>query len=159
MKPPTYSTYYVDSTYSLCRPLVPAGSGSQTGSFRSDIIKVIPLIIKMAEVDESKYKFRSASKNVLHVKDFVQVFVEDMQEEWAKDAQKTARDAFSLPVPSNGNLHAFVADYIRKKFDKEHECGWNCIVGKSFGAYVTHEIKTYSYFSVVPGVYILLWRS
>jgi hypothetical protein len=29
--------------------------------------------------------------------------------------------------------------------------GWNCIVGTKFGAYVTHEIKTYAYFSVAQG--------
>lgn len=29
----------------------------------------------------------------------------------------------------------------------------------SFGAFVTHEIKTYIYYTVVPGVYILLWKA
>jgi hypothetical protein len=31
--------------------------------------------------------------------------------------------------------------------------GWNCIVGTKFGAYVTHEIKTYAYFSVAQGAF------
>lgn len=59
----------------------------------------------------------------------------------------------------SGDVHASIADFIRKKFDRDHERGWNCVVGRSFGAYVTHEIKTYMYFSIQPGVYILLWRS
>jgi dynein light chain LC8-type len=85
-------------------------------------------------------------------------FAEDMSNEWSEDAIKAARDAFALTIAS-GDVHATIADFIRKKFDRDHERGWNCVVGRSFGAYVTHEIKTYMYFSVVPGTYILLWRS
>lgn len=87
-----------------------------------------------------------------------QVFAEDMSEEWSKDAIKAARDGFALTI-ATGDVHSTIADFIRKKFDRDHDRGWNCIVGRSFGAYVTHEIKTYIYFSVQPGTYILLWRS
>ena len=51
-----------------------------------------------------------------------------------------------------------IASCIRKAFEKSYGRGWNVVVGRSFGAYVTHEIKTYMYFTVVPGVYVLLWR-
>lgn len=51
-----------------------------------------------------------------------------------------------------------IASFIRKAFEKAYGRGWNVVVGRSFGAYVTHEIKTYMYFTVVPGVYVLLWR-
>jgi dynein light chain LC8-type len=87
-----------------------------------------------------------------------QIYAEDMSEEWSKDAVKAGRDAFALTIAS-GDVHSTIADFIRKKFDRDHEKGWNCIVGRSFGAYVTHEIKTYIYFSVQPGTYVLLWRS
>ena len=86
------------------------------------------------------------------------VFAEDMEDVISKDAIKTARDAFALTVAS-GDVHATIADFIRKKFDRDHEPGWNCVCGRSFGAYVTHEIKTYIYFQVHPGTFILLWRS
>ena len=86
------------------------------------------------------------------------IFAEDMSEEWSKDAIKAAREAFALTIAS-GDVHSTIADFIRKKFDRDHDKGWNCIVGRSFGAYVTHEIKTYIYFSVQPGTYVLLWRS
>jgi len=36
--------------------------------------------------------------------------------------------------------------------------GWNVIVGRQFGAYVTHEIRTYAYFTVCPDMSILVWR-
>ena len=87
-----------------------------------------------------------------------QIFAEDMSEEWSKDAIKVARDAFGLSIAS-GDVHSTIADFIRKRFDKDHDRGWNCIVGRSFGCFCTHEIKTYAYFTVHPGTYVLLWRS
>lgn len=56
-------------------------------------------------------------------------------------------------------VYTTIASFIRKAFEKAYGGrGWNVIVGRSFGAYVTHEIKTYMYFTVVPGVYVLLWK-
>ena len=118
---------------------------------------IISLSTIMADAEDTqKTKFKAGGKNVEKV--YLQVFAEDMSEEWSKDAQKAARDAFALTI-SSGDVHSTIADFIRKKFDREHERGWNCIVGRSFGAYVTHEIKTYIYFSVQAGTYVLLWRS
>ena len=112
----------------------------------------------MADQDDNqKNKFKGTNKNAEKVHP-AQVFAEVMSEEWSKDAVRAARDAFALTIAS-GDVHSTIADFIRKKFDRDHERGWNCIVGRSFGAYVTHEIKTYIYFSVQPGTYVLLWRS
>lgn len=66
-------------------------------------------------------------------------------------------EAFQLTI-SKGKVFSTIAGYIRVAFDKSYGRGWNCVVGRSFGAFVTHEIKTYIYFTVVPGVYILLWK-
>ena len=114
--------------------------------------------VVMADTDEpqrvnNKPKGKAAEK--VHP---AQIFAEDMSEEWSKDAIKAARDAFALTIAS-GDVHATIADFIRKKFDRDHERGWNCIVGRSFGCFCTHEIKTYMYFTVQPGTYVLLWRS
>jgi hypothetical protein len=98
------------------------------------------------------------AKKVVEKAQPAQVFAEDMSEEWSKDAIKAARDAFAAAI-SSGDVHATIADLIRKKFDRDHDRGWNCVVGRSFGAYVTHEIKTYIYFTVHSGTYVLLWRS
>jgi dynein light chain LC8-type len=111
----------------------------------------------MADHDESKVKPKATSKNA-EKQHPAQIFAEDMSEEWSKDAVKAARDAFALTIAA-GDVHSTIADFIRRKFDRDHERGWNCIVGRSFGAYVTHEIKTYIYFTVQPGTYVLLWRS
>ncbi len=40
-----------------------------------------------------------------------------MSEDWSKDAVKAARDAFALSI-SSGDVHASIADFIRKKFDR-----------------------------------------
>eukprot|EP01038_Epipyxis_sp_PR26KG_P005279 gene5279-7339_t len=112
----------------------------------------------MADQDDThKAKSKTTNKNAEKIHP-AQIFAEDMSEEWSKDAVKAARDAFALTIAS-GDVHSTIADFIRKKFDRDHERGWNCIVGRSFGAYVTHEIKTYIYFSVQSGTYVLLWRS
>jgi dynein light chain LC8-type len=110
--------------------------------------------------DEEGQQQRKGGKNAKNAEKInpAQIFAEDMSEEWSKDAVKAARDAFALTI-AQGDVHSTIADFIRKKFDRDHERGWNCIVGRSFGAYVTHEIKTYIYFSVQPGTYVLLWRS
>ena len=49
-------------------------------------------------------------------------------------------------------------DAVMNDIEKQYGKGWNVVVGKSFGAFVTHEIKTYFYGSVVPGVCVLIWR-
>lgn len=86
------------------------------------------------------------------------IFAEDMSDEMSQEAVRTAVEAFQLTI-THGHVFSTIADFIRRKFDKEFGKGWNVIVGRSFGAYVTHEIKTYMYLTVVPGVYVLIWRA
>ena len=50
--------------------------------------------------------------------------------------------------PRVGLFVATIASHFRAAFDKNDTKGWNCIVGRSFGAFVTHKIKTYIYFQV-----------
>jgi hypothetical protein len=88
----------------------------------------------------------------------IAVFAEDMTDEMSQDALNVSQEAFQQPV-TQGHTFSAIADYIRKRFEKEHGKGWNAVVGRSFGAFITHEIKTYMYFTVVPGVYVLLWRA
>lgn len=68
-------------------------------------------------------------------------------------AETTAIQAFQNQQSSpGGNVYCQIAETIRKAFDKQYQSGWNCIVGRSFGAFVTHKIKTYIYFQV-PRLY------
>ena len=76
-----------------------------------------------------------------------QVFAEDMTEEMQAMAMESARNAFQRTY-TVGNVYAQIAGSIRQEFDDKDGKGWNCVVGRSFGAFVTHKIKTYIYFSV-----------
>jgi dynein light chain LC8-type len=89
---------------------------------------------------------------------YTHIFAEDMTDEMCNKAISISNEAFNLTI-SKGQVFSTIAAHIRAGFDKEFKKGWNVVVGKSFGAYVTHEIKTYMYFTVTPGVYILLWRA
>eukprot|EP00644_Phytophthora_capsici_P015058 jgi/Phyca11/127702/e_gw1.71.24.1 len=82
------------------------------------------------------------------------VFAEDMTDAMLEKALSTARDAFQLQ-----KTFSTIAEFVRRNMEKEYGRGWNCVVGSSFGAYVTHEIKTYVYFSVAAGVSVLVWRT
>eukprot|EP00920_Eleutheroschizon_duboscqi_P032079 GHVT01077364.1.p2 GENE.GHVT01077364.1~~GHVT01077364.1.p2 ORF type:complete len:109 (-),score=20.18 GHVT01077364.1:960-1286(-) len=50
-----------------------------------------------------------------------------------------------------------IADHLKRFFDATHSPTWNCIVGRYFGSYVTHEAKRYIYFSV-GHLSVLLWK-
>ena len=76
-----------------------------------------------------------------------QIFAEDMTEEMQAMAIECARNAFQRTY-TVGNVYAQIAGSIRQEFDDKDGKGWNCVVGRSFGAFVTHKIKTYIYFSV-----------
>lgn len=90
-------------------------------------------------------------------KSSITIFAEDMSDEMQNLAINTAQDAFMLTI-TKGKVYSHIAEVIRTTFDKHDSKGWNCVVGRSFGAYVTHKIKTYIYFQVVPHVSILLWK-
>ncbi|XP_048549908.1 dynein light chain 1, cytoplasmic-like [Triticum urartu] len=47
---------------------------------------------------------------------------------------------------------------LKKEFDTAYGAAWHCIVGTSFGSYVTHAKGGFLYFSV-DKVYILLFRT
>ncbi|KAJ6791505.1 dynein light chain 1, cytoplasmic [Iris pallida] len=47
---------------------------------------------------------------------------------------------------------------LKKEFDSSYGPAWHCIVGTSFGSYVTHSLGGFLYFSV-DKVYVLLFRT
>ncbi len=63
-------------------------------------------------------------------------------------AQNTAEAAFQQIV-NKGHFFTAIASFVRKEFVKAYGAGWCVVVGKHFGAFVTHEIKTYFYAQAV----------
>ena len=41
-----------------------------------------------------------------------------------------------------------LASFMKLSFEKKYKSVWHCIVGRNFGAYVTHEVGRYLYFYI-----------
>ena len=64
----------------------------------------------------------------------------DMPDELVDDLKEVTVEAFS----SEENERE-IAHKIKKHFDDTHGPIWHCVVGKSFGAFGTHETKHFVY--------------
>ena len=88
------------------------------------------------------------------------LFAEDMSDEMLEEVVEIANEAFNMAsIPASMKVFSALAFAIRARLDKEYDKGWNVVVGAQFGAYVTHQIKTYAYFTVARGVSVLVWRA
>ncbi|KAG4939421.1 hypothetical protein AAZX31_16G136700 [Glycine max] len=63
----------------------------------------------------------------------------------------------SMP-PGNKLDNKRLALALKKEFDSSYGPAWHCIVGTSFGSYVTHSVGGFLYFSI-DKVYILLFKT
>jgi dynein light chain LC8-type len=63
----------------------------------------------------------------------------------AEDMQQDAIDTASVAMEKYTSEKE-IAAYIKKEFDKKYDPTWHCIVGRSFGSYVTHESKNFILF-------------
>ncbi|CAM9607090.1 unnamed protein product [Heterosigma akashiwo] len=63
----------------------------------------------------------------------------DMQEQAIQVAQDAIR---------NHNTEQEIAQAIRKSFEAMYPATWHCMVGRNFGAYVTHEESKFAYFYI-----------
>lgn len=48
---------------------------------------------------------------------------------------------------------------LKKEFDGVYGPAWHCIVGSSFGSFVTHSVGGFMYFSIDHKIYILLFKT
>ncbi|XP_050026883.1 dynein light chain LC6, flagellar outer arm-like [Dermacentor andersoni] len=51
-----------------------------------------------------------------------------------------------------------VAAFIKTEFDRKFGPTWHCVVGRSFGSYVTYETKRFTYF-YVGHIAVLLFKA
>nr|CDS16710.1 dynein light chain [Echinococcus granulosus] len=77
----------------------------------------------------------------------------DMPIEMQQHALTCARDAMS-----EFRIEKDIAIYIKTEFDKMYKPTWHCIVGSSYGSYVSHESKHFINFCLGE-VGILLFKS
>ncbi|CAH9146409.1 unnamed protein product [Cuscuta epithymum] len=62
----------------------------------------------------------------------------------------------SMPSPKLDSKRLALA--LKKEFDSAYGPAWHCIVGTSFGSYVTHSMGGFLYFSI-DKVYVLLFKT
>lgn len=85
----------------------------------------------------------------------VRVRASDMPLQLQNQAFRCARDLLdSMPKLDSKRL----ALALKKEFDSSYGPAWHCIVGTSFGSYVTHSLGGFLYFSI-DKVYILLFKT
>ncbi|KAL8531897.1 hypothetical protein ACS0TY_008486 [Phlomoides rotata] len=87
----------------------------------------------------------------------IRVRASDMPSPLQNHAFKTARhiiDSMSSPKIDSKRL----ALALKKEFDSTYGPAWHCIVGTSFGSYVTHSLGGFLYFSI-DKVYVLLFKT
>ncbi|CAN1120337.1 Dynein light chain, cytoplasmic [Linum perenne] len=85
----------------------------------------------------------------------VKVFVTDMPGFMQVHAFRCARRTFdSLDKFSSKHM----AYNMKKEFDKVYGPSWHCIVGSSFGSFVTHSTGCFLYFSIEK-LYILVFKT
>ncbi len=63
----------------------------------------------------------------------------------ADDMQRDAIDITSVAMEKYVT-EKDIAGFIKREFDKKHGPTWHCIVGRSFGSYVTHETRNFIFF-------------
>jgi len=76
-----------------------------------------------------------------------------MEDNMQKEAYAVAETALELFSNEKD-----VAAYIRREFEQRYLPTWQCVVGRNFGCFVTHETKRFTYF-YIGQIGFLLWKS
>lgn len=77
----------------------------------------------------------------------------DMEPEMLEFAKTTA-----LRARENAITEKEVANEMKSRFEERYLPTWHCIVGRNFGAFVTHESKNFAYF-YIGQMGILIFKS
>ncbi|WCJ33591.1 Dynein light chain type 1 family protein [Euphorbia peplus] len=101
-------------------------------------------------------KKKAKEEQIEYDKMNIRVRASDMPIPLQTRAFKSARHLLdSMPAKLDSKRLALA---LKKDFDSTYGPAWHCIVGTSFGSYVTHSIGGFLYFSI-DKVYILLFRT
>lgn len=107
----------------------------------------------LVEARKSVSQIETLSSVVTYLK--VKVLVSDMPSFMQAHAFRCARRTYdSLETFSSKHI----AHNIKKEFDKAYGPVWHCVVGSSFGSFVTHSTGCFLYFSM-DNLYILLFKT
>ncbi|KAI3883513.1 hypothetical protein MKX03_010526 [Papaver bracteatum] len=103
--------------------------------------------------DDDKQQLQPQHDPSLNIK----VRAADMPIALQNQAFRCAKDCLdSMPNKKLDSKRLALA--LKKEFDSSYGPAWHCIVGTSFGSYVTHSLGGFIYFSISK-VYVLLFRT
>ncbi|TGZ66916.1 hypothetical protein CRM22_005082 [Opisthorchis felineus] len=74
-----------------------------------------------------------------------------MSEEMINEAVEVAAEA----IDRFGGEYKDIAAYVKKIFDKKYEQSWQCICGKDFGSFITHEENCFADFRIGEIAFLL----
>ncbi|XP_059655360.1 uncharacterized protein LOC132302492 [Cornus florida] len=101
-------------------------------------------------------KKKSTEHQEHHERLNIRVRASDMPVALQNRAFRCARDNLdSTPAKLDSKSLALA---LKKEFDSSYGPAWHCIVGTSFGSYVTHSLGGFLYFSI-DKVYVLLFKT
>lgn len=109
--------------------------------------------VEKREVQEADGKGKDKGKEERKVS--ARVRAADMPVALQRRAIRLAYDAVAATPRVDGKRLALA---LKKEFDTAYGPAWHCIVGTSFGSFVTHSLGGFLYFSV-DKVHILLFRT
>ncbi|CAO2040787.1 unnamed protein product [Urochloa humidicola] len=141
------------------------GSGEVAGRHRGGAIRsLLGVERRIAEGDDEegagkKPAGAGGGEEGEERKAVVRVVAADMPPALQRRAFRCARDELAaMPRYPRRLEPKRLALALKKEFDTAYGPAWHCIVGTSFGSYVTHARGGFLYFSV-DKVYILLFRT
>ncbi|CAI8605464.1 unnamed protein product [Vicia faba] len=107
--------------------------------------------------DQEQEQEKEHDKNSSIILRNIHVRACDMSLALQKHAFQCARDHLdSKPSKKIDSKHLALA--LKKEFDSSYGPAWHCIVGTSFGSYVTHSVGGFLYFSI-DKVHVLLFKT
>ncbi|QCE09931.1 dynein light chain 1, cytoplasmic-like [Vigna unguiculata] len=72
----------------------------------------------------------------------------DMPAHMQEHALRHTRSLLSLSTPSPKLSNTLIARALKKEFDTKYGLAWHCVIGKSFGSFVSHTGGGFIYFSI-----------
>ncbi|XP_076881875.1 uncharacterized protein LOC143530141 [Bidens hawaiensis] len=106
-------------------------------------------------------KKKATEQQNLHQQLNIKVKASDMSIVLQNKAFKCAKDHIDSTSSSANGIKIdskCLALALKKEFDTSYGPAWHCIVGTSFGSYVTHSVGGFLYFSINK-VYVLLFKT
>ncbi|CAK7327623.1 unnamed protein product [Dovyalis caffra] len=82
----------------------------------------------------------------------------DMQERALRYARSFLDDSSLSSAPKQRPNPTLLARALKKELDSVYGMAWHCVVGKSFGSFVTHSPGGFMYFSI-DSLFILLFKT